>query len=87
MEGLRYELWERSGTAVFLKNGNSEDGWEEVVESKLYYDNRKVFTVETQLKTDYHKDKELQENLFFFLHPRGSIDYHAIINYPKIYET
>ena len=53
----------------FFKNGNSEDGWEEVVESKLYYDNGKVFIVETQLKTDYHKDKELQENLFFFYIP------------------
>ena len=57
------------------------------MESKLYYDNGKVFTVETQLKTDYHKDNELQENLFFFLYPRGSINCHAIINYLNIYET
>lgn len=57
-------------TAVFFKSGNSEDGWEEVVESKLYYDNGKVFTVETQLKTDYHKDTELQENLFLFTSQR-----------------
>lgn len=74
-------------TAVFLKVAILRMGERRVVESKLYYDNGKVFTVETQLKTDYHKDKELQENLFFFLHLKGSIDYHAIINYPKIYET
>ena len=57
------------------------------MESKLYYDNGKVFTVETQLKTNYHKDNELQENLFFFLYRRGSINCHATINYLNIYET
>lgn len=73
-------------TAVFFKSGNSEDGVREEVESKLYY-GRKVFTVEThQLKTDYHKDKELQENFLFYI-PEDLLITMQLSIIQKIYET
>lgn len=70
---------------VFLSNGNSKGGREEVLESKIslwwwksiYSRNPiKLITV----RTIYHK-----ENLFL-LDSQGSIDCHVILRYSKIYE-